>query len=342
VRQDLHTGSDHQTLLTTVPGAESSPLEQLHYRVPESKIGQFAGIVQNGVPSLPDTSTLTSPDLIEDYVSQLTHIFDSAIKAVGMSDRGGERSAPWWNEECRSAYIKHVASRIGDPENVPSVETREFLATVRRAKREYWRKIIDGVKDDKDLYRVVGWHKLTGNLKSPPLVHQGITVEDTMEKAEVLRAEILGRFDASDDLQQDPLENWEGSGRLGWDTTVSMEEVERSTIGVSSTSPGSDKITVRLLKAAWSATKTPIHGLYNQCLRFSYFPRSWRLAEVAMLPKVGKRDRSSVRSWRPIALLSCISKGLERIVARAAGLDGSYDRDCQPSTCRGSPQAIGY
>ena len=36
-----------------------------------------------------------------------------------------------------------------------------------------------------------------------------------------------------------------------------------------------------------------------------------------MIPKVGPgRDRSSVRSWRPIALLSCISKGFERIVAK--------------------------
>ena len=35
-----------------------------------------------------------------------------------------------------------------------------------------------------------------------------------------------------------------------------------------------------------------------------------------MLPKVGKKDKSSVRSWRPIALLSCVAKGLERIVAK--------------------------
>jgi hypothetical protein len=35
-----------------------------------------------------------------------------------------------------------------------------------------------------------------------------------------------------------------------------------------------------------------------------------------MIPKVGKKDRSSPRSMRPIALLSCLRKGLERIVAR--------------------------
>ncbi|KAG0155024.1 hypothetical protein PDIDSM_597 [Penicillium digitatum] len=42
----------------------------------------------------------------------------------------------------------------------------------------------------------------------------------------------------------------------------------------------------------------------------------WKVAEVAMIPKVGKKDKSSVRSWRPIALLSCLSKGLERIIAK--------------------------
>ena len=35
-----------------------------------------------------------------------------------------------------------------------------------------------------------------------------------------------------------------------------------------------------------------------------------------MLPKVEKKDKSSVRSWRPIALLSCMGKGLERLIAR--------------------------
>jgi Reverse transcriptase (RNA-dependent DNA polymerase) len=40
------------------------------------------------------------------------------------------------------------------------------------------------------------------------------------------------------------------------------------------------------------------------------------VAEVAILPKIGKKDKSSIQSWRPIALLSCISKDLERITAR--------------------------
>jgi hypothetical protein len=35
-----------------------------------------------------------------------------------------------------------------------------------------------------------------------------------MEKAEALRTEILDRYNASDDLDTDPLTNWNGTGIL--------------------------------------------------------------------------------------------------------------------------------
>src|SRR6195952_3663236 len=193
---------------------------------------------------------------------------------------------------------------------------RYMLSLGRKAKRNYWREIINGIDSDEKLYRVMGWHKMATNLKAPPLVVDGVVIEDTREKADALKAEVLGRFSAADDLEHDPLADWEGSGTLPWADSVSVEEVERYCIGVTSTSPGTDRVTVRLLKACWSEVRTAIHGLFNRCLALQHFPAPWKLAEVAMMVKTGKRDKSSPRSWRPIALLSCISKGLERIIAR--------------------------
>ena len=149
------------------------------------------------------------------------------------------------------------------------------------------------------------WHPVNGTM-----------VEDTMEKAEALRSAVLEHFSAEDDIDYDPLQAWDRPGNLNWEQTVSLEEVERNMIGVLSMSPGTDRVTVRLLKSCWRHIKHTIHRLFSHCLALSHFPQSWKLAEVAMQPKVGKKDKSSVRSWRPIALLSCISKGLERIVAR--------------------------
>ncbi|EDN09819.1 conserved hypothetical protein [Histoplasma mississippiense (nom. inval.)] len=105
-------------------------------------------------------------------------------------------------------------------------------------------------------------------------------------------------------------------GNLPWNPRIEMEEMECNIIGVQSTSPGMDGITMWMLKACWQHVSLFIQQLYNCCLRLCHFPRAWKLAEVAMILKMGKRDRSSVRSWRLIALLSVISKGLERIIAR--------------------------
>ena len=50
------------------------------------------------------------------------------------------------------------------------------------------------------------------------------------------------------------------------------------------------------------------------CLSLGYHPVCFKLVEVVFLPKSG-RDPSSVKGWRPISLLSCLGKGLERLNA---------------------------
>jgi ribonuclease HI len=315
IRPDMHSGSDHETQITIIPGRGRVPLEQFHHRVPDTELDKFAGLVEIGVARLADPWLLTDTEDIDSYVASLAEVLSSSIQAVGKPDRGGGSPAPWWTPECQEAYREHLATRSRNDDG-PTMETREFHAIVRKAKKDYWKHIINGVSDDKSLYKVIGWHKLASNLKAPPLEVNGVMVEDTLEKAEALRSEVLDRFNAEDDLDHDPLQDWDGPGNLNWEQTVSLEEVERNTIGVSSTSPGTDRVTVRLLKACWDHVKHAIHGLYSRCLALNYFPQSWKLAEVAMLPKVGKKDKTSVRSWRPIALLSCISKGLERVIAR--------------------------
>ncbi|RAL59878.1 hypothetical protein DID88_000505 [Monilinia fructigena] len=212
-----------------------------------------------------------------------------------------------------------------------------MLSATRKAKREYWRRLIDSASDDADLYKVVGWHRAAPSLKSPPLVVDGQPIEGTREKAQALLDKVLHRYDSTDDLEADPiLEN--RASTLPWDTNVSLEEVERNTIGVSSTSPGADKVTVRLLKACWDSVKGYIRDLFECCLKRSYFPKVWRLAEVVMLPKVGKKDKSSIRSWRPIALLSCVGKDLERTIARRIAWTSLTHSTLSPQHCGALPK----
>ncbi|RKK39565.1 hypothetical protein BFJ69_g18522, partial [Fusarium oxysporum] len=51
-------------------------------------------------------------------------------------------------------------------------------------------------------------------------------------------------------------------------------------------------------------------------LAIGHHPKPFRAAEVVMIAKPGRRDLTNPRAWRPISLLSCLGKGLERLVAR--------------------------
>jgi hypothetical protein len=119
-------------------------------------------------------------------------------------------------------------------------------------------------------------------------------ISDPLEKAEALREEVLNRYTAEDDLGHCP--DQETAATLPWNTHISLEEAERNTIGVSSTSPGTDRSTVRLLRACWAQVGELIRRIFQRCLELNHFPAQWKLAEVAMIPKAGKTDRTSPRS----------------------------------------------
>ncbi|KAI1003631.1 hypothetical protein K3495_g4580 [Podosphaera aphanis] len=91
-------------------------------------------------------------------------------------------------------------------------------------------------------------------------------------------------------------------------------EVRTCNIGSGNTSPGLDGISVDLLTACWKTIGPLVTHLFRACLRLGYHPFCFKLAEVVLISKAGP-DPSSVKRWRPIALLSCLGKELERVIA---------------------------
>ncbi|KAL9561254.1 hypothetical protein ACKAV7_014609 [Fusarium commune] len=64
------------------------------------------------------------------------------------------------------------------------------------------------------------------------------------------------------------------------------------------------------------ATGTHVRRLFERCLTIGHHPKPFKEAEVVMIAKSGRRDLTEPRAWRPISLLSCLGKGLERLIAR--------------------------
>jgi Reverse transcriptase (RNA-dependent DNA polymerase) len=78
-------------------------------------------------------------------------------------------------------------------------------------------------------------------------------------------------------------------------------------------SPGQDRIQNFILKKLPFRALVLITKLINACILQSYFPKNWKIAKIIAIQKENK-DPTNPSSYRPISLLSSISKLLEKVL----------------------------
>jgi ribonuclease HI len=312
----LHTGSDHFTIVTDIPGAGADPSPTPFYRLrdtPEAKL-LFARTVRSGLSRLP-ISLDTTEDL-ERFATDIGDLLSSSLRASGAPIRPGPRCKPWWTPACTEAKnIYHEALEIGvDPDECRLLK-KKWHKIIAEAKKAVSRNFIENATSDRDIFKIVGWHRKRSQLQPPGLsLPDGTIAEDPREKALALRKALLERNTADDDIP----DAWIPTvpvRSIPWDNHVPYDEAYRSLCCAGNTSPGADKITVSMLRAAWDIIGERVRQFYQRCLELGYHPRVFRQAEVVMIPKPNK-DQRTVKGWRPISLLSCVGKGLERLFGR--------------------------
>jgi len=84
---------------------------------------------------------------------------------------------------------------------------------------------------------------------------------------------------------------------------------------------GPTGITYKLLKWCHAAAPDQLTTLFNAAISLGHHP--WRSATVVPIPKPGKIDYWVAKASRPISLLECCGKLLEKIVAKRILLDAA-------------------
>ena len=79
--------------------------------------------------------------------------------------------------------------------------------------------------------------------------------------------------------------------------------------------PGPDRITREMLKHLGACSRAVLLKIFNHSWIKGVVPAVWKEAIVIPVPKKGK-DKKNPRSYRPISLLSCVGKLLERMINR--------------------------
>lgn len=78
-------------------------------------------------------------------------------------------------------------------------------------------------------------------------------------------------------------------------------------------SPGFDKISNKMLLELPETILRVMLYIFNAILRLAYFPRVWKVSLITLIPKPGK-DHTKAESYRPISLLSNVSKLFEKLL----------------------------
>jgi ribonuclease HI len=78
---------------------------------------------------------------------------------------------------------------------------------------------------------------------------------------------------------------------------------------------GPDNIHNQLLKHGGDYFNQSLTILFNWSYTIGYMPKQWKLCNIAPIPKPGK-DHTKATNYRPIALLSCVGKLMERIFSQ--------------------------
>lgn len=102
---------------------------------------------------------------------------------------------------------------------------------------------------------------------------------------------------------------------LSIESHINMSELVSCLHTVKGKTPGFDRISYEMLKNSPPALKTRLLSLYNNIFNTGIIPHTWKVASIIPLPKPNK-DLTSTSGYRPISLLPCTGKILEKIIAK--------------------------
>lgn len=343
---DRHRG-DHAVLQWSIP---ICPTEDNTPHITKSSPAAKAFIeaIAVGFTNLPQT--FTSRQDVEATGEQLQGILDHAWEEHASVPRRSKRSKTWWDADCaekatRLAHDraeltsarteKRRAQRSHDDNNVArwsrqihsinehiAATHRSLRKSVRKAKRSFFDSAIHKLKNHQ-IWDAVQWTRprrmatTTGIVK--PNGDAATTAEETRDAFQTQFTPDNPRaVDETiiDDIPDVPTRDF---------PPIAVNEILEALEKTSNTSaPEPDRLSwywiKRLTKLAPGAAAF-LKAFFNACITYGIMPTVFKRSHTVIIPKPNKPDYSKAKAYRPIILLNCLGKLLEKVLARRMQFD---------------------
>ena len=322
------SGSDHDPVLTTV---RIKPDKIVRRRRPKWKLKEDKWpIWKSNVPP-----QQVAPSSLEEEAKNFGELLTKAAETAFGKTKGHQRtkfSKPWWSPECSKVVAqrrraKKLMERRPTPANVMDFRRLSGKAKriIKNAKRESWRKFCKNLSAETPRGQV--WKvirnmngKGSGASSDVPLEINGLQLRNASAKANLL-ADKLANTIGVESPQIDPGEAQviQSARVSAWEdrfnSRFTLEELKNNIKDLpGDKATGDDEVHNQFLKNLEDHTLIELLGLINRSWRRGEVPSTWRHSLIIPILKNGK-PASDPNSYRPVSLISCVSKVMEKMVA---------------------------
>ena len=270
--------------------------------------------------------------ILESAVTRWNDIVLSTARENIPKKQGNRTSKPWWNDDIKR--LRKTAQRLRN--RLRNDRTDDNWRQFKEAERACKNAIRNAKKQtDKEFCESLG----TGNLRLlfgrfrnlcnskissvPTLTNE----EGTAVTDDVGKAELLSQTYSSDsnyictspynDKVETYVNNVNTRGDTDWESEpITQGEVETIISAIQAyKATGPDEIHNLMLKRGGNAVVQSLVFLFNLSLQTGHVPTIWKRWNTMPIPKRDK-DHSTTSGYRPIALLSCVGKVMEKIMSQ--------------------------
>lgn len=327
VQQLSDVGSDHipvKITLTCEPFLAEIASRQ-RWKVNSENLSRLTKTIKS--------NELIRPSNINDTVNNFTErLYSAASDCIGRTTgilRPHKRTA-WWDESCSRAVAERRTARRNlerhpTPHNAQvyqqlSSQVRNLCKT---KKSESFKKFVSDIHFDTP--PAVVWKKIK-SLKgyeitdSGVIEHEGNIITDPKEKSDLFAKTFqsvarLGTHSVINNFASALTDACNNESDESYNQDITHEELKKALNQTKNTCPGPDDIPYSFLKSLSKELLDELLGIMNQSFKTGEVPEAWKMGLVVPVYKPGK-DKKAVTSYRPITMLSCIGKTLERVIQR--------------------------